>query len=179
AAPPRSAKPPLRPLAPPAISRASCSRTRAPASARARAAAQPVMPPPTTTTSGGPSSARRGIGGAGSSSQYGEPLSRRAQSIGTAERARARAYPWGSRPAALARSSSPGHRTVDAGGLREQAVQLELGERGGDDGGVEPDGPHELVGRRGAVADAAENRLARGRERRPCRIGCVEPERLQ
>ena len=44
AAPPRSAKPPFRPLAPPAISRASCSRTFSPASASASAAAQPVTP---------------------------------------------------------------------------------------------------------------------------------------
>ena len=57
AAPPRSAKPPFRPLAPPAISRASYNRTRKPASASASAQEQPVMPPPTTATSGGPSTA--------------------------------------------------------------------------------------------------------------------------
>ena len=70
AAPPRSAKPPFRPLAPPAISRASNSRTVMPASASASAHAQPVIPPPTTATSTLPSSAREGSGSAGSSSQY-------------------------------------------------------------------------------------------------------------
>jgi hypothetical protein len=59
----------LRPLAPPAISRASYSRTFAPACASVSAAAQPVIPPPTIATSAAPSIRRCGIGGLGSSSQ--------------------------------------------------------------------------------------------------------------
>src|SRR5262249_20613796 len=70
AAPPRSAKPPLRPLAPPAISRASWTRTRTPARASVRAAEHPVTPAPTTTTSGGPSSGAARVGPRGSASQY-------------------------------------------------------------------------------------------------------------
>ena len=50
-APPRSAKPPFRPLAPPPTIRASSTRTRIPADASARAHERPVTPPPTTATS--------------------------------------------------------------------------------------------------------------------------------
>src|SRR5207249_4078935 len=67
---PRSAKPPLRPLAPVAIARASCTRTRRPASASTRAHAHPVTPPPTIATSTRPSWRGDRIGGACSSSQY-------------------------------------------------------------------------------------------------------------
>src|SRR6478672_6185982 len=70
AAPPRSANPPFRPLAPPAISRVSKSLTFSPASARASAHEQPVIPPPTTATSAGPSTLAGGSGSAGSASQY-------------------------------------------------------------------------------------------------------------
>ncbi len=70
AAPPRSANPPLRPLALPAISRASKSRTFKPASASASAHEQPVMPPPMTATSGFPIQRSAARGSAGSSSQY-------------------------------------------------------------------------------------------------------------
>ena len=68
-APPRSAKPPFRPLAPPAISRASCSRTRRPRSASASAHEHPLTPPPTTIASGGPERVTAGRAGASSRSQ--------------------------------------------------------------------------------------------------------------
>src|SRR5260221_1349132 len=51
AAVPPKRKPPLRPLAAAAISRASSSATRAPARASQSAVAAPVMPPPITTVS--------------------------------------------------------------------------------------------------------------------------------
>src|SRR5205823_5003016 len=60
AAAPRSAKPPLRPLAPPATSRSSYTRTRTPCSARVSAHEHPVTPPPITTTSARPSKRARG-----------------------------------------------------------------------------------------------------------------------
>src|SRR5471032_2656572 len=50
-APPRSAKPPFLPLAPPAISPASRRRTRRPPFASVSAHEHPVTPPPITTTS--------------------------------------------------------------------------------------------------------------------------------
>ena len=53
-------KPPLRPLAPPATSRASQRSTRLPACASLSAAVQPVTPAPTTTTSAAPSSLTAG-----------------------------------------------------------------------------------------------------------------------
>ena len=55
--PPRRANPPLRPLAPEAIARASCRRTRLPCRASVSAAETPVMPPPTISTS---AASRRG-----------------------------------------------------------------------------------------------------------------------
>ena len=71
AAPPRKREPPFRPLAPPAISRASYRRTRSPASASASAQEQPVIAAPDD------SDVRRAIahgarrhGSCGSSSQY-------------------------------------------------------------------------------------------------------------
>ena len=73
-APPRSAKPPFRPLAPDAIARASRRRTRTPACASVSAHEQPVTPPPTTTTSGSAPSRIAGSAGASSSSQN-EPTS--------------------------------------------------------------------------------------------------------
>ena len=66
---PRSAKPPLRPLAPHATRRASNRRTRSPASASVSAHEQPVTPPPITTTSGRPSRDTRVSGSAGSANQ--------------------------------------------------------------------------------------------------------------
>src|ERR671919_482183 len=76
-APPRSAKPPFRPLAPSASSRASWRTTRSPPSASASAQAQPVIPPPTTATLAGPGSRVSGRDGLGASSQYGRTLGRR------------------------------------------------------------------------------------------------------
>src|SRR3954447_24916435 len=105
-APPRKAKPPLRPLAPPAISRASNSRTRLPASASLSAQAQPVTPPPTTATSTGP--ADRSAGAA------------------RGERGSASQYELISMSAILAPRSHPPVKTV---GLGDGAEQLELGQR--------------------------------------------------
>ncbi len=68
-APPRRAKPPLRPLAPEATARASCTRTRLPLRASVSAAEMPVTPPPTIATSAEPSSGRDGSVGAASASQ--------------------------------------------------------------------------------------------------------------
>jgi hypothetical protein len=51
AAPPRSAKPPFRPLAPSATPRRSRTRTRLPACASVSAQEQPVMPAPMISTS--------------------------------------------------------------------------------------------------------------------------------
>ena len=55
-APPRRANPPLRPLAPEATARASCSRTLLPRRASVSAAETPVTPPPTIATSAAPRS---------------------------------------------------------------------------------------------------------------------------
>src|SRR5215218_2334850 len=68
---PRSAKPPLRPLAPPPTRRASRTLTRTPASARTRAQARPVTPPPTTATSTRSSRSNAGYVVESLSSQYG------------------------------------------------------------------------------------------------------------
>ncbi len=56
--------PPLRPEAPQPGSSASSSATRAPASARCRAADRPVKPPPTTQTSARVSPCSGGVSGA-------------------------------------------------------------------------------------------------------------------
>ena len=67
---PRSANPPLRPLAPEAISCASRSLTRRPARASVSAQEHPVTPPPTTMTSTGPEASLTGTAGSGCASQY-------------------------------------------------------------------------------------------------------------
>src|SRR3954465_1738219 len=87
-APPRSAKPPFRPLAPGAPARASRRRTRTPASASVSAHEQPVTPPPTTTTSGTPRSRLAGSFGASSSSQNEPTRGDRTHGPGAADGAR-------------------------------------------------------------------------------------------
>ena len=130
AAPPRSAKPPFRPLAPPAISRESNSRTVMPASASASAHEQPVMPPPTTATSTSPSRAADGqrIG------RLGEPVRRRlhwqaildGSSIDTVlERHATRQLELDQRSGTLAPDRGPGPRRSSSAVSAPRAQSLE------------------------------------------------------
>ena len=120
-APPRSAKPPLRPLAPSATRLASCTRTRSPASASASAAEQPVVPPPTISTSA-------------------RPVERLAEQVS----AWLVQPVWSGHRTMLTRRH---HHPVQAFSLDDQARELEVSERRRDVRGRQPGRAHQLIGR--------------------------------